>query len=122
MYVSKVISALTDHHVKTFTGSILVSVNPYQPLPIYRPEDVQRYIGRQIGDMPPHLFAIAEDTYTSLRRYHKDQAILIAGQAMATDSPDLFSKSSMDLVGFQMSKHAGEVAMKEAKSLGYSPV
>lgn len=44
----------------------------------------------------------------------KEQAILIAGQALATDSPELFSKSSMDLVGYQMSKHAGEVAMKEA--------
>lgn len=44
----------------------------------------------------------------------KDQAILIAGQAMATDSPELFSRSSMDLVGFQMSKLAGQVALKEA--------
>lgn len=44
----------------------------------------------------------------------KDQAILIAGQALATDSPELFSRSSMDLVGYQMSKHAGEVALKEA--------
>lgn len=67
--------------MQTFTGSILVSVNPYQPLPIYRPEDVQRYVGRAIGDMPPHLFAIAEDTYTSLRRYNKDQSILISGES-----------------------------------------
>ncbi|KAK5106423.1 hypothetical protein LTS08_000542 [Lithohypha guttulata] len=44
----------------------------------------------------------------------KDQAILIAGQALATDSPELFSRSAMDLVGFQMSKYAGQMAMKEA--------
>ncbi|KAK5070891.1 hypothetical protein LTR64_003865 [Lithohypha guttulata] len=44
----------------------------------------------------------------------KDQAVLIAGQALATDSPELFSRSAMDLVGFQMSKYAGQMAMKEA--------
>lgn len=44
----------------------------------------------------------------------KDQAILIAGQAMATDSPELFSKSSIDLVGYQMSKYAGKTAMEQA--------
>jgi sterol carrier protein 2 len=44
----------------------------------------------------------------------KSQAILIAGQHLATDSPDLYSKSSIDLVGMNMTKKAVSVAMKEA--------
>ena len=44
----------------------------------------------------------------------KSQAILIAGQSMATDSPDLFSRSSIDLVGYQMSAFAGKAALDEA--------
>ncbi|KAG0645791.1 Non-specific lipid-transfer [Hyphodiscus hymeniophilus] len=45
----------------------------------------------------------------------KEQAVLIAGQCLATDAPSLFSRSSMDLMGFEMTKHAAEVALKEAK-------
>lgn len=57
---------------------------------------------------------VCSQEFLDARPHLKDQAILIAGQALATDSPELFSKSSMDLVGFQMSKNAGVVAMKEA--------
>jgi len=45
----------------------------------------------------------------------KSQAILIAGQCLATDSPNLFNKSSIELVGFSMSKHAAKTALEEAK-------
>ena len=44
----------------------------------------------------------------------QQQAILMAGQALRTDDPSLFSKSAMDLVGFGMSKKAAQDAMKEA--------
>lgn len=44
----------------------------------------------------------------------KSQAILIAGQAMATDSPALYSRSAMDLVGYEMTVKAGREAMAEA--------
>lgn len=45
----------------------------------------------------------------------KSQAILIAGQAMATDSPALYSRSAMDLVGYEMTAKSGREAMEEAK-------
>ena len=45
----------------------------------------------------------------------KSQAILIAGQAMATDSPALYSRSAIDLVGYEMTRKAGKQAMAEAK-------
>ncbi|KAK3065546.1 hypothetical protein LTS18_000023 [Coniosporium uncinatum] len=45
----------------------------------------------------------------------KQNAILIAGQCMATDSPKLFNKSAMQLVGYDMSHHAAAEALKEAK-------
>ncbi|KAI1608333.1 nonspecific lipid-transfer protein precursor [Exophiala viscosa] len=44
----------------------------------------------------------------------KSQAVLIAGQAMATDSPDLYSRSSIDLVGYEMTRKAASQAMAEA--------
>lgn len=57
---------------------------------------------------------IVSQAFLDARPHLKDQAILIAGQSMNTDSPALFSKSSMDLVGYQMSKKAGAIAMQEA--------
>jgi len=44
----------------------------------------------------------------------KDQAVLIAGMTLATDSPAAFSRSSMDLVGYNMTKGAAKVALDEA--------
>lgn len=48
------------------------------------------------------------------RPHLKDQAILIAGQCMATDAPSLFSRSAIDLMGFEMTKYAAKTAMAEA--------
>ena len=48
----------------------------------------------------------------------REQAVLMAGQALRTDDTSLYSGSDMDLVGFGMSKTAAQAAMKEA---GVSP-
>ncbi|RMD44824.1 hypothetical protein DV735_g284, partial [Chaetothyriales sp. CBS 134920] len=55
---------------------------------------------------------VSED-FLNKRPHLRDQAVLIAGQHLATDSPALFA-SSIDLVGFEASKHAGEQALKQA--------
>lgn len=44
----------------------------------------------------------------------KSKAILIAGQSMVTDGPEVYSKSAIDLCGFNMGRAAGRSAMKEA--------
>ena len=41
----------------------------------------RRYIGKQLGANPPHLFAIAEDSYANLRLHNRDQSILISGES-----------------------------------------
>jgi len=57
---------------------------------------------------------VVSQEFLDKRPHLKSQAILIAGQKLATDSPDLFSRSSMDLVGYQMSVFAGKAALDEA--------
>jgi len=44
----------------------------------------------------------------------KDQAILIAGQRLATDTPSLFNRSAIELVGYSMSELAAREALEEA--------
>jgi sterol carrier protein 2 len=57
---------------------------------------------------------IVSQKFLDARPHLKTQAILIAGQSLMTDSPQLYSKSSMDLVGYDMTKRAAQAALKEA--------
>ncbi|KAH0534063.1 hypothetical protein FGG08_007329 [Glutinoglossum americanum] len=61
---------------------------------------------------------LVSQEFLDARPHLKDRAILVAGQCLATDSPELFSRSSIDLVGFNMTKFAAKAAMNEA---GISP-
>ncbi|XP_067145708.1 unconventional myosin-VIIa [Apteryx mantelli] len=68
---------------RTYTGSILVAVNPYQLLPIYSPEQIRLYTNKKIGEMPPHIFAIADNCYFNMQRTNKDQCCIISGESGA---------------------------------------
>jgi sterol carrier protein 2 len=57
---------------------------------------------------------IVSQKFLDDRPHLKSQAVLIAGQSLMTDSPQLYSKSSMDLVGYDMTKRAAQAALKEA--------
>ncbi|PSR85542.1 nonspecific lipid-transfer protein, mitochondrial precursor [Coniella lustricola] len=61
---------------------------------------------------------LVSQDFLDARPHLRDQAVLIAGQGFATDSPALFSRSAIDLVGFSMSQHAARLACAEA---GVSP-
>ncbi|ETS79232.1 Non-specific lipid-transfer protein [Pestalotiopsis fici W106-1] len=57
---------------------------------------------------------LVSQDFLDARPHLKDQAILIAGQTLATDAPSLFSKSSIDLMGYEMTQYAAKTAMAEA--------
>ncbi|XP_071399121.1 unconventional myosin-VIIb-like [Centroberyx affinis] len=69
--------------IYTYTGSVLVAVNPYQELPIYTGDQVRLYQGHKLGELPPHVFAIADSCYSNMTRYHKDQCCIISGESGA---------------------------------------
>lgn len=52
--------------------------------------------------------------FLEARPHLRQQAVLIAGQCLATDAPSAFSRSSIDLMGYDMTKRAAIVALKEA--------
>ncbi|CAG2163263.1 unnamed protein product, partial [Oppiella nova] len=72
-----------ENVIYTYTGSILVAVNPYQILPIYTVEQIKLYRDRKIGELPPHIFAIGDNAYSNMKRYRQDQCIIISGESGA---------------------------------------
>ncbi|XP_019466818.1 unconventional myosin-Ia [Meleagris gallopavo] len=69
--------------IYTYIGEVVISVNPYKPLPIYTPEKVEEYHNCNFFAVKPHIYAIADDAYCSLRDRDRDQCILITGESGA---------------------------------------
>lgn len=57
---------------------------------------------------------IVSQKFLDLRPHLKSQAILIAGQVLATDAPSLFDRSAINLMGFEMTQRAAKAAMAQA--------
>ncbi|XP_076459661.1 unconventional myosin-XV-like isoform X2 [Babylonia areolata] len=70
-------------HIYTYIGSILVAVNPYRMFNFYGLDMVQRYEGQQIGDLPPHLFAVASSSYSKMVKEKQNQVLVISGESGA---------------------------------------
>lgn len=58
---------------------------------------------------------IVSERFLNSRPQLKSHAILIAGQALMTDTPSFYSRNSMDLVGFDMTRRAAQAAFAEAR-------
>uniref|UniRef100_A0A8B9BN79 Myosin VIIB n=1 Tax=Anser brachyrhynchus TaxID=132585 RepID=A0A8B9BN79_9AVES len=72
-----------QHKIYTYTGSILVAVNPYQLLPLYTVDYIRLYCNKRIGELPPHVFAIADNCYFNMKRNKRDQCCVISGESGA---------------------------------------
>ncbi|XP_045633678.1 unconventional myosin-VIIb isoform X3 [Ursus americanus] len=81
--VHNLLTRYRQHKIYTYTGSILVAVNPFQVLPLYTLEQVQLYCSRHMGELPPHVFAIANNCYFNMKRNKRDQCCIISGESGA---------------------------------------
>lgn len=69
-------------HIYTYVGSILIALNPFKFYPIYNPKYVKLYQNRRCGlNLPPHIFAVADNAYHCMLKDRKNQCIVISGES-----------------------------------------
>ena len=71
--------------IYTYTGKILLALNPFQVLrDLYDENVMQQYWRQDYAERPPpHVFATAEDAYRSMIRSNQNQSILVSGESGA---------------------------------------
>ncbi|BFZ53854.1 Myosin type-2 heavy chain 1 [Savitreella phatthalungensis] len=74
-----------QREIYTYSGIVLVAVNPFEKVPIYDQTWVQQYAGKSnaMAELDPHLYAIAEDAYRCMIREKQNQTIIVSGESGA---------------------------------------
>ena len=84
---ASVMSNLRRRHIAseiyTFTGSILLAMNPYSKLPVYSHETMSGYPDKAMRRAKPHVFASAEEAYIALRKQRRSQSLVVSGESGA---------------------------------------
>jgi len=69
--------------IHTYSGLFVVVVNPYKRYPLYTHRVCKIYLGKRRNEVPPHLWAIAENAYRNMLQNNKNNAMLITGESGA---------------------------------------
>ncbi|KAK0148518.1 Unconventional myosin-Ih [Merluccius polli] len=69
--------------IYTYIGTLVVSLNPYKELDIYNPLQMELYMGVTFFELPPHIYALADNAYHAMLAELNDHFILISGESGA---------------------------------------
>lgn len=72
------------NEIYTYTGNILIAVNPFQRLPhLYDTHMMEQYKGADFGELSPHVFAVGDAAYRAMINEGKSNSILVSGESGA---------------------------------------
>ncbi|KAF8017793.1 hypothetical protein BT93_H2864 [Corymbia citriodora subsp. variegata] len=109
------------NEIYTYTGSILIAINPFQRLPhIYDSHMMQQYKGAPLGELSPHVFAVADVAYRAMIHEGKSNSILVSGESGAGKTET--TKMLMRYLAFLGGRAATEGRTVEQQVLESNPV
>jgi myosin-6 len=68
---------------QTYVANILIAINPYRELKVYSSDTIRSYIGKSLGTLPPHVFAIGDKSYRDMRALKQSQSVIVSGESGA---------------------------------------
>ena len=72
------------NNIYTYTGKILISVNPFKDFGLYSDKNLKNYQNNNMrSSLDPHIFQISDNAYKNLIKFKKNQTILISGESGA---------------------------------------
>uniref|UniRef100_A0A668A1L3 Myosin IXA n=1 Tax=Myripristis murdjan TaxID=586833 RepID=A0A668A1L3_9TELE len=74
-------SRFRQEKIYTYVGSILIVINPFKFLPIYNPKYVKIYDNHSLGELEPHIYAVADVAYHAMLQRQRNQCIVISGES-----------------------------------------
>ncbi|KAI4832052.1 hypothetical protein KUCAC02_015036 [Chaenocephalus aceratus] len=104
----EVLVVLADSAKKltTYSGLFCVVVNPYKMLPIYSEKIIDMYKGKKRHEVPPHIYAIADNAYRNMMQDREDQSILCTGESGAGKTEN--TKKVIQYLALVASSHKGK--------------
>ncbi|KAL3838131.1 hypothetical protein ACJIZ3_022722 [Penstemon smallii] len=109
------------NEIYTYTGNILIAINPFQKLPhLYNQHMMQQYKGAPLGELSPHVFAVADVAYRAMINEGKSNSILVSGESGAGKTET--TKMLMRYLAFLGGRAATEGRTVEQQVLESNPV
>ncbi|XP_071684839.1 protein OPAQUE1 isoform X12 [Lolium perenne] len=111
----------TLNEIYTYTGHILIAVNPFAKLPhLYDMHMMEQYKGVQFGELSPHVFAIADASYRAMVSEGHSQSILVSGESGAGKTET--TKLIMRYLTFVGGRATGDIRSVEQQVLESNPL
>ncbi|KAI8877643.1 hypothetical protein K501DRAFT_337295 [Backusella circina FSU 941] len=117
-----------QHLIYTYSGIVLIAVNPFDRVALYDADIVQQYSGKRRGELEPHLFAIAEDAYRCMVRERSNQTIVVSGESGAGKTVSAkyimryFATADDQEISLKKNKSEGTMTEVEEQILATNPI
>ncbi|XP_043719718.1 myosin-6 isoform X1 [Telopea speciosissima] len=109
------------NEIYTYTGNILIAVNPFRRLPhLYDSHMMEQYKGAAFGELSPHPFAVADAAYRQMINEGISQAILVSGESGAGKTES--TKMLMRYLAYMGGRAVSEGRTVEQQVLESNPV
>ncbi|KAJ3665011.1 hypothetical protein Zmor_000532 [Zophobas morio] len=107
-----------QNKIYTYVANILIAVNPYKDIPqLYSAPTIKNYQGKSLGQMPPHVFAVADKAFRDMKVLKQSQSIIVSGESGAGKT-----ESTKHLLKYLCVNWGAQAGPIEQKILDANPV